>query len=287
MAIGTALAIAGATAAASIGGSVLSSKAQKKAANKASDTAQQTADANNALTRDIYNQNYATLSPYAQRGNEAGNAINALLGLGVPQQQATTPLGGQTQGPTNYGRFSAGNIGEFGDFFIGVDALGRIPGNIGGFAGGTYNSDGTQVTPVQAPQSTQQDYEDAFQNYRNSTGYQFRLNEGNNAVNSGYAAAGALRSGAALKDLSTFNQNIASDEFGNYLGQLANQQGVGLSGASAIAGVGQNYVNNVTANNNSAATVAANAALMKGQAKTDMYGGIANGLGKFLGSSFG
>nr|MBF6602758.1 hypothetical protein [Sphingorhabdus sp.] len=55
----------------------------------------------------------------------------------------------------------------------------------------------------------------------------------------------------------------------------------------AIAGVGQNYVNNVTANNNSAATVAANAALMKGQAKTDMYGGIANGLGKFLGSSFG
>lgn len=286
MAIGTALAIAGATAAASIGGSVLSSKAQKKAANKASDTAQQTADANNALTRDIYNQNYATLSPYAQRGNEAGNAINALLGLGAntpSAPQATQPAG---YGPT-VGAASNGNSNFFKAYLSDRFFDGTIPGNIGGFAGGTYNSDGTQVTPVQAPQSTQQDYEDAFQNYRNSTGYQFRLNEGNNAVNSGYAAAGALRSGAALKDLSTFNQNIASDEFGNYLGQLANQQGVGLSGASAIAGVGQNYVNNVTANNNSAATVAANAALMKGQAKTDMYGGIANGLGKFLGSSFG
>ena len=149
-----------------------------------------------------------------------------------------------------------------------------------------YSYQPQQATQPVEPTTTQQDYENAFQNYRDSTGYQFRQQEGNNALNTGYAANGALRSGAAQKAFADYNQNISSSEFGNYLGQLANQQGVGLSAASAVAGVGQNYVNNVTANNNSAGTVAANAALASGQANANLYGQLGNAFGTFA-SSFG
>ena len=252
---------------ASIGGALIGSSAQKKAANKAADVSLQTAQQNNALAQNIYNQNAQALSPFQQRGNEAGNAINALLGLGVRQQQQP-----QYNAMTNYG-------GQF-----------QGPGIMGGgpmfqtMAGDGIYSQGWQAQPLGQPTTPQADYNKAFQNYQNSTGYQFRLGEGIRAIDAG---APVRNSGATLKARQQYGQNIGSQEFGNYLGYLANQQGVGLSGASAQAGVGQNYVNTVSANNNSAGSAAANAALMKGQATSNMWGGVANGLGSIFGSSFG
>jgi len=114
------------------------------------------------------------------------------------------------------------------------------------------------VTPQQASN-------DAFDIFKNSTGYQFRVNEGNRALNSGWAGAGTLQSGAAMRAAQDFGQNIASQEFGNYMGYLGNQQGVGLGAGSALAGVGQNYVNTISQNNNNAGSAAANAALIRGQ----------------------
>ena len=270
---------------ASIGGALLSSSAQKKAANKAADVSLQTAQENNRLAQQIYNQNAAVLSPFQQRGNAAGDAINALLGLGVsrpqqPQQNAMMQFGQNAP----YGYMGGSGIGDGmierqmfesmgGDMYYPQGYREALP-RVGANANGQY----------QAMTSPQADYNQAFNNYRNSTGYQFRFNEGMRALD---AAAPVLNSGARMKALQNYGQNIASGEFGNYLGQLANQQGVGLSGASAQAGVGQNYVNSVTANNNSAGSAAANAALMRGQATSNMWGGIANGIGGIFGSSFG
>lgn len=271
MAIGTTAAILG-SAVIGAGASALSASAQKKAARRAEQTAQQTADKNNALQREIYQQNAAVLSPFQQRGNAAGDAINALLGLGVPRQQpAFNPQANQNPMMRFYG---GGNSIMGAPTMLGYETM-----------GGDQFGQGWQEQPVQTMQATnpQTDYNNAFDNYRNSTGYQFRFNEGMRALD---AAAPVLNSGARMKALQSYGQNIASGEFGNYLGQLANQQGVGLSGASAQAGVGQNYASNVQANNNSAGTAAANAALMRGQATQNMYGGIANSLGNALGSSF-
>lgn len=268
---------------ASIGGALLGSSAQKKAANKAADVSLQTAQENNRLAQNIYNQNAAVLSPFQQRGNAAGNAINALLGLGVPQQQQPQ-MNPMMQFGAPYGYMGGSGIGDGmierrmfesmgGDMYYPQGYREDLP-QVGANANGQY----------QAMTSPQADYNNAFNNYRNSTGYQFRFNEGMRAID---AAAPVLNSGARFKALQNYGQNIASNEFGNYLGQLANQQGVGLSGASAQAGVGQNYVNTVSANNNSAGSAAANAALMRGQATSNMWGGIANGLGGLFGSSFG
>jgi hypothetical protein len=259
MAIGTMAAIGLAAAA---GGSVLSASSQKKAASKAADTSLQVASQNNALAQNIYGQNQQALSPYMQRGNAAGEQMNALLGLGgaansnqaLPTQQPMQQqaMGGQNALMASKPWLSSGFGGsgvQFAEPQMGyTPQQGTMPPQ-SGFGG----------------QTAQQAAGNAFDIFRNSTGYQFRLGEGMNALNSGYAGAGVLQSGDALIKANEYGQNFASNEFGNYMGYLGNQQGVGLGGASALAGVGQNYVNTISNNNNNAGTAQANAQLVAGQ----------------------
>lgn len=282
MAIATALAVAGIAAAGSIAGGVMSSKAQKSAANTASQTAKDTAATNNALAANIYGQNQQALAPFQQRGNAAGDAINALLGL--PGQQMNQMRFGDQGPPSGYmgGQgFGDGMIerrmGEENPAYMGRDNFSAM--QYGQPQSQPVNPQYLQTSPQAAP-----DYNQAFNNYQNSTGYQFRMGEGVRALDAAASAGGVRNSGAAQKSLAKYGQNIASGEFQNYMAMLANQQGVGLSGASAQAGVGQNYVNTVSGNNNSAGTAAANAALFKGQANANMWGNIGNAVGTFASS---
>lgn len=281
---------------ASIGGAILGSKAQKKAANTAAQAATENTAANNALARDIYGQNKQTLSPFINTGTQASGAINALLGLGgngyvQSGQSAGIPAGGYAPQ----------------DFANGLPAGLQMGTMMNSRGNGMWNgepisdmswSDGQQYAPQPqyaaanvntqaAPQNQQQQYQNAFDNYRNSTGYQFRLGEGARALDNSYASRGVGQSGAAAKAALGYGQNIASGEFGNYLNALMSQQGVGLSAAGAQAGVSTNFVNQTTANNNSGASALANAAIAKGNATGNMWSGIAGGIGNIFGSSFG
>lgn len=249
MAIGTAAAIGLGVAGV---GSALGAKSSSKAASKAADTSLAVAQQNNALTEKIYNQNAAALSPFMTRGNAAGDQINALLGLSTGGQSlpAQQPLQAAN---SNYAGLQFNPMTGF-----------PVKFNGNTFEGLKRNALMMQQ-PLQSPTATPQSANDAFDIFRNSTGYQFRLGEGMNALNSGYAGAGVLQSGDAMRAAQEYGQNFASNEFGNYMGYLSNQQGVGLAGTSALAGVGQNYVNNVSANNQNAGDAAANAYLIKGQ----------------------
>lgn len=120
--------------------------------------------------------------------------------------------------------------------------------------------------------------ENAFAQYRGSTGYDFRTGEGMKALNTGYAARGLIQSGAAMKGINTYAQGQASDEFGRYLGQLQQQQQVGVGAANALAGAGSAFVNGVSSNNNSAASATGNAALASAAA---INGGIGNALSAY------
>lgn len=111
----------------------------------------------------------------------------------------------------------------------------------------------------------------AFDTWRNATGYQDQKAQGVDAITSSKALGGLLKSGSTLKAVNTFGQNLANTSGQQYLGNLFNQQGVGLSGANALAGVGTNYVNGVSANNNNAAG-----------AKADNYINQANIFSNFL-----
>lgn len=102
---------------------------------------------------------------------------------------------------------------------------------------------------VQRPQPAQQpapgqgqpgaaDAQDAFQRYMDSTGYQFRFDEGMDAITGSAAARGLLDSGATARGLQSFGQNIGSQEFQNYLAQLGGLAGTGIETSMNIGGLG-------------------------------------------------
>ena len=272
-------------------GSVASASSQKSAANTAAQTAQNTTDANNALARDIYGQNQQALAPFMQRGNVAGDYINAMLGLpsGVAGNSAATyNMGGQQGFPTQqgnqavpYGQDYMFSPNQFGGPYgmSGNDYRGQIT-NAGFFPqqfGPTAQVGGTQTGGIAQTQGvTTQNAQDAFGKYIKNSDYGFQFGQGSNALNSGYAGAGTLQSGAAMKAMEKFRQDLQSGYRNEYMGALGNQQGVGLSGASALAGVGQNYANSMTNNNNAAGNALANAALVKGN---NGIGNVISGIG--------
>ena len=127
----------------------------------------------------------------------------------------------------------------------------------------------------------------AFNQYLGSTGYQFQEQQGMQGLDNNYALRGALDSGAAVKAAQGYNQNLASNYFSNYLGQLQTQQGVGVSAANALNGVGNNYANAVSNNNNNAASAAGSAAIGKGNALSNGLTNFGTSIGQMSGSSYG
>lgn len=68
---------------------------------------------------------------------------------------------------------------------------------------------------------------------QNDPSYQFRLNQGNQAINRSAAARGMLGSGNVLAELAKYGQGMASEEYGNQFNRLSdlmkNAQQFGLN----------------------------------------------------------
>ncbi len=267
-------------------GAIASSSAQKSAANKAAQVATDTNATNNALAREVYGQNKAALAPFMQRGNVAGDYINAMLG--IPSTQIGT-MGGQQGQPTyqpnqamQYGEDFGYSPNQFGgqygmggnDYRGQITNGGFLPQRFGPTAQGNMTASGG--ISIQPQGVTTQNAQDAFGKYIKNSDYGFQFGQGSNALNSGYAGAGTLQSGAAMKAMEKFRQDLQSGYRTEYMGALGNQQGVGLSGASALAGVSQNFANTMTNNNNSAGNALANAAMVKGN---NGIGNVISGIG--------
>ena len=272
-------------------GALASSSSANKASRRAAETSQANTEANVALARDIYGQNKQILSPFVDRGNAAGNQINALLGLGG---SAPSPQTQQVQ-PNALSQFQGGRPAGFGyglgDGFIGPGSFigGYNPAAFGDMAGGgimpseTYgatlpSAGGAVSSAAQAGQSPQDAANAAFDTFRNSTGYQFRLGEGLDAVTSAYAGIGGFQSGAAMRDITEYGQNFGSNEFGNYMNALGAQQAVGAGSASSLAGVGQNFAGTVIGQNNLNAKNIGNAQLSQVSPLGNFAGAIGGGL---------
>lgn len=244
MAIGTAAAIGLGVAGI---GSAVGASANRKAASKAAQTSQQATDASVGLQRDIYNQNRGMLSPFVQRGNAAGNAINAMLGLGGDGNMMGSDTM-QTNALAQFEDYARANPDVMQEFNRVSGEFGGSLGEFGRFHYNTYGQgEGRQLPTAQGAQTgmtPQQAQEDAFGRFRDSTGYRFRVAEGMDALNSGFAGSGLVQSGARDRAAIELGQNLATQEVGNYMALLGQQQGIGLGGASAVAGVGQNFANN-------------------------------------------
>ena len=99
------------------------------------------------------------------------------------------------------------------------------------------------------PQATDQ----AFNDYLNSTGYQFALNQGLDSVAQTKAAQGLLGSGSLVKALDSYGTGLAQQYGQQYVGALQNLTNTGQGAANALAGFGQNYAGQVSGNNNNVA----------------------------------
>lgn len=74
-------------------------------------------------------------------------------------------------------------------------------------------------------------------------GYQFRLAEGQRGMNNSLASRGMALSGAALKAASSYNQNMASQEWGNANNRFNTNRDAGYNKLANLAGIGQTVAN--------------------------------------------
>lgn len=134
----------------------------------------------------------------------------------------------------------------------------------------------------------QQGIDGGFQfDFQADPGYQFRLGEGLDAVNSSASARHGMNSGAAMKALTRFGQDFASNEYGNVfnrqygmwndrmnrLGQLASG---GQAAAGMQAGISQNVAGQMGQNMMAGGQAAAQGIANAGNARAAGQVGVAN-----------
>ena len=87
-------------------------------------------------------------------------------------------------------------------------------------------------------------YGRATANFQSNPGYQFQMDQGQQALNRAHAAAGNLSSGNADADTLKFSQGLANQSYGGYLAglqpYLGGQQQATAGAANAATGLGGN-----------------------------------------------
>lgn len=115
-----------------------------------------------------------------------------------------------------------------------------------------------------------------YEGFKATPGYEFRVNEGINALEGSAASRGGLFSGQTGEDLVSFGQGIASQEYNNFLNRLTGLSASGQNAAGNLAAAGQNFA---TGSSNALANLGdAQAAGSIGMGNA-LLGGINNGLG--------
>ena len=223
MALGSALALVGAIA----NSGLIGSSASKKAAKAQVQAAQESA----AVQKYIYDTTREDYKPYRDVGYGALGKLAGLYGINMPESTSTdweAYVRGNPDALSNWKQV----VGTQSDIF---------GGNIGKFGEYHYAKDGSRrdLTPYRTTPSTAEPYADFYK----SPDYQFRLQEGEKAINRAAAARGLWNSGATIKSLDRFNQGEAAGAFDTYANRLASLAGVGQTATSAVAQAGQQYAN--------------------------------------------
>jgi hypothetical protein len=225
---------------ATIAGAAISSSAAESAANTQASAAENAQGISQAEFNTITGQE----QPFMQGGYGALGQLEYGLGINgtVPAAPGTSSNGYQTS--TNGAPFTIG------------------PGSTAGNSGfGALNAPFTAAT---------------MQQY--SPAYQFQLQQGEQGtLNADTSSNGAL-SGAAQKDLTSFNQNYANTAFNNAFNQYQTQQSNIYSRLAGIAGLGQTAASNTGSQGTQLAGQEAQSATNIGTAQAAGTVGAANAI---------
>lgn len=107
--------------------------------------------------------------------------------------------------------------------------------------------------------------------YQQSPGYQFRLQQGVNALDNSASASGSLLSGAQQKALLEYGQNFGSNEYQNYLGNVSGLTNLGYDASNQTASLLANAGGNIGSIRSGLGATLANTYNNKAGTKADLF----------------
>ncbi len=127
--------------------------------------------------------------------------------------------------------------------------------------------------------------------YQQSPGYQYQYNQGMNAANSAAAAGGMLGTPYEQQDAASMANNLANQDYQQYLNQTLDLYGKGLSGEEGIDSQGYNASNELATglatNLNNQAGLAYNGQVNQNQHNAAMMNALIGGGAAALGGTIG
>jgi hypothetical protein len=152
---------------------------------------------------------------------------------------------------------------------------------LGGLGSGTYQMYDAQGNPTGAGTGTgylTKEYTPADFAQGIDPGYQFRLQQGQEATNRMANMGGGMISGNALRGAQDYTQGLASTEYGNAFNRFQTQRTNIYNTLAGIAGLGQNAYNTSAQAGTQAANTVGNTIQNIGQAQAAGTVGSANAL---------
>lgn len=207
------------------GGSIVGGFMQARAQGKAADAARDAGEAGIAEQRRQFDRTEQMTAPWRQAGERA-------LG-GMDTYNRNTPASNAA--------FSRREAAITGNLTSELDSALRNYASGSAAVGNRYK---------QGLEDARQGYDDIMaRRFRADPGYQFRLQQGEKAINRGAAARGNVLSGATMQALGDFNSGLASQEYANFDARRNRDATQSFGMDSGIAGslydVGMNRQQNV------------------------------------------
>jgi len=207
------------------GAAVVGVVASNQAANKQAEAANKASSLSNAAM----GQSRADMMPYMQTGLQGNEMLGAYMGFDAPQM-SREELYAQLapQYTTSYKKKKKG--GKYGNSkFRKLSLAQTLSGQNDPKFGGKVNKNALNAAVDAAMLKQQQNFEARRANpnfgaltkqftnedFVKDPGYDFRQKQGELGVNRNLATRGNYFSGAAMKELNHYNQDFASNEFGN------------------------------------------------------------------------
>lgn len=246
-----------------VGSSVLQAYTANQAAGAQADAARSAAG-EQARQFDLIRSDTA---PYREAGVAALNQLASIYGLNPTTNPELTTLQNQlAQTPqqiqTGTTQQVVGTDGSRADVYGDVPVYGANP---------EYTALQDRIAALPTQTQAAPDYSAFFQ----SPDYQFRLGEGQRAIDRSLASRGRALSGAGVRAGVNYASSLASGEFGNYFNRLAGIAGIGQAGVNTSANAGLQ----TGANTGNALMAAGNARASGYQGIGDAFqGGVSNAM---------
>jgi len=241
-----------------IGGGLIASGGAKSAAR----TQEQASRDAQAAQERMFQKQIELQEPFRQGGMTAQNRLLTLLGLNPNAGQPAVSGGGVQQYQTPYGMIN-------------------VPAMAGGAGGAPAG--GLTVNPDD-PDFGRYARDFGMQDFQQDPGYEFRLTEGQKAIERSAAARGGLQSGSALKAAARFGQDMGSQEYANAFSRYQTNRTNQLNPLIGLMNTGIGAANNLTNTAGAQGQSQANAINDRGAYMASGQVGSANAWGNAFGN---